>query len=266
MGYHVVEGTDALGLLVAVVSRVDDVPVPQSIIRQDVSSRVQDAHHHLVSLDVGALVAIHESQVEHHTQFGCFNVGIADAEINLVGNIRTFNPGTGEILHLVVDFEGVELAALLQSLGKADGAVATEGAHLKNILGADHLHQHLEQSALDVPARHTSVDGMDVGGTIETVEIIALRLDVLADIFVDKFCLCHLTLRFPSVLRFRRWQGRKTPDQSRRLLRGRRRRCKNDGGTPHACVHSRCEPLRKGTSDCGCNPAGQCWYGCRHRR
>ena len=41
------------------------------------------------------------------------------------------------------------------------------------------------------------------------------------------------------------------------------KRLVQDGIIGHACVHSRCEPLRKDTSDCGCNPAGQCWYGCR---
>ena len=130
--------------MVTVVGWVDDVPVPQRIVCQNISARIQNLHHHLVGFDIGALVAIHESQVKHHPQFGCFNVGIADAEINLVGNIRTFNPRAGEIFHLVIDFESIELASFLQSLSQTDGAVATEGSHLKNILGANHLNQHLE--------------------------------------------------------------------------------------------------------------------------
>ena len=87
VGNQVIECSDALGLMVTVVGWVVDVPVPQRIVCQNLSARIQNLHHHLVCLDIGALVAIHESQVKHHPQFGCFFVGIANTEINLVGNI-----------------------------------------------------------------------------------------------------------------------------------------------------------------------------------
>ena len=40
-------------------------------------------------------------------------------------------------------------------------------------------------------ASHTTMDGVDVGGTIEAVEIVAFWFDVLTDVSVDVFSLSN---------------------------------------------------------------------------
>ena len=50
---------------------------------------------------------------------------------------------------------------------------------------------HLEKSALNMAASHTSMDSMYIGGAVKTIQIIAFWLYMLADIFVYEFSLCH---------------------------------------------------------------------------
>ena len=45
VGNQVIECSDALGLMVTVVGWVDDVPVPQRIVCQNISARIQNLHH-----------------------------------------------------------------------------------------------------------------------------------------------------------------------------------------------------------------------------
>ena len=76
VGNQVIECSDALSLMVTVVGWVDDVPVPQRIVCQNISARIQNLHHHLVCLDIGALVAIHENQpcfCRNLNSCACFN-------------------------------------------------------------------------------------------------------------------------------------------------------------------------------------------------
>ena len=122
---------------------------------------------------------------------GRFYVGITDAEVNLIGNIRTFYPGTGKIFHLIIDLESIEFPTFLQSLGQADGTIATKCAYFQNILRANHLYKHFEKPALNMAASHTSMDSMYIGGAVKTIQIIAFRLYMLADIFVYEFSLSH---------------------------------------------------------------------------
>lgn len=193
-GYQVVEGTNAFGLVVTVVGWIDDVPIPQGIVGKDITAGIQDAHYHLIGLDVGALVAIYKSHVEHNSQFGCFHVGITYAEIYLVGYTGSLYPWSGEIFHLVIDFKGIEFAAFLQTLGQTDGAVTAEGSYFQDVLGTNHFYQHFEQSALDMTARHATVNRMDISGAVKAVEVIAFWLHVVADVLVDAFCLSHIPI------------------------------------------------------------------------
>ena len=110
----VIEGLDALCLVVAVVGLVYDVAVPERVVSEDEASGFEDAHHHLVAVAVGTFVAIHKGHIEGDTQFRCFFEGIADDEVNLVGHLRSLYPRAGEVLHLVVDLEGVELSVAVE--------------------------------------------------------------------------------------------------------------------------------------------------------
>ena len=140
----VVEGLDAPGLWVAVVGMVDDMAVPQGVVGNDETPRAQDGEHHLVGLLVGALVAIDECHVEGDAQARCLADGVANDERHLVSNGRPLNPWTGEVLLFIIDLEGVQVAVGIQSFSHAERGIATEGAHLEDVLGTNHLHQHLQ--------------------------------------------------------------------------------------------------------------------------
>ena len=93
-----------------------------------------------------------------------------------------FYPRAGEVFLLVVYLECPHLAAVVESFSHADGAVAAECSHLKNVARAYHRDKHLEKPALKMSARHAAVNGMYVGGAVETVEIIALSVDVTENV------------------------------------------------------------------------------------
>ena len=80
------------------------------------------------------------------------------------------------------------MCAFGQALGEAEGAVARERTHFEHVLRLHHLDEHLQQSSLEVSRRHASVYGVDVCGTIEAIEIVALGRGVFAYVFVEFFC------------------------------------------------------------------------------
>ena len=112
MGDIVVEGLDALCLTVVVVGMIDDVAVPEGVVGEDESSWTQNGEHHLVAVAIGSLVTIDEGHVEGDAELRGLREGVADDEADLRGLGRPFYPGTGEILHLVVDLEGVEVSVV----------------------------------------------------------------------------------------------------------------------------------------------------------
>ena len=158
--------------------------VPQGVVGDDVAALPDDGQQRVEGLAVGALVAVDKGHVEHDAQSGRLDIGVAYAEVYAVGHGRPFYPLSGEVFHLVVDFKGIYLAALAQSLCHADGAIAAECAHLEYALRAYHLYEHLEQTALEMARGHAAVHGMDVGGTPEAVEIVSLGVYMLSDILV----------------------------------------------------------------------------------
>ena len=128
--YVVVEGDNAVGLLVFLVLGVDDVTVPKGVVGKDETTGAQNAEYGFIGLLIGTLVAVDKGHVELDAQFGGLGVGITDDEGDFVGYGRVFYPGTGEVFLLVVDFEGVEMSVVSQPFCHAEGGIATEGAHL----------------------------------------------------------------------------------------------------------------------------------------
>ena len=162
--------------MVMIVGRVYHMAVPQGIVRQDETALAQHAQRHLVGLHVVSLVAVNECHVENDAQLGGFLYGIAYAEVYLVGHVAALYPRTGKVFHLVVYLESVELAVFGQSLGQANGTITAKSPHLEHMLWANHLHQHAQQSALYVSAGHAPVDGVDIRGAPQPIQIVALRL------------------------------------------------------------------------------------------
>ena len=74
--YVVVEGNNAVGLLVFLVLGVDDVAVPKGVVGKDETTGAQNAEHCFVGLLIGTLVAVDESHVELDAQFGGLEWGL----------------------------------------------------------------------------------------------------------------------------------------------------------------------------------------------
>ena len=188
----VVEAAYAFGLVVAFVVGVDDVAVPERVVGKDEAARANQREEGLVGFDVGALVAVEESQVEGQSESRGFLVGIADDERDAVGVGRIFDPRSSKILHFIVLFEGpqVGIAHVLgvlvsqagQPFGHAQGRVAAERADLEDALGAYHRHEHLQQSSLQVAAGHVAMEGADIGVAPEPIEIVGLWRGMFAHV------------------------------------------------------------------------------------
>ena len=150
--------------------------VPEGIVSQYKTAWSEDGEHHLVALAVGTFVTVDKGHIKFYAKFRGFRQRITDNEVDLVCYSRTFYPWTGEILHLVVDLKGVESSAFLQAFCHRDGTVTAERSYFEDGLWTDHLHQHLQESPLQVPTGHPSVDGADVRGPPQPVEILWFRL------------------------------------------------------------------------------------------
>ena len=181
-GDVVVEEADAAGLWVAVVCGVDDVAVPKGVVGEDEAAGTEQGEDGLVGLDVCALVAVDEGHIEGYAQTRGFTVGVADDELNAVGDVGVFYPRAGEVFLFVVDFEGIDAAAGFEALGHADGTVAGECPDFKYVAGTYHADEHPEQTALKMAAGHAAVEQMDVGRTAEAVEVAALGVGVGKDV------------------------------------------------------------------------------------
>ena len=103
---------------------------------------------------------------------------IRDMKLNLIGPGRVLYPGAGEVLLLVVDLEGMKHSARLEGTGHREGAVAGEGAYLKDEAGTDHLHEHPQQLPLQVAAGHAGIVEVEVRGAPEGVQVGVLRLNM----------------------------------------------------------------------------------------
>ena len=156
--------------------------IPERIVGEDETSRAEDRQHHLIAVAVGALVAIDEGHIKQDAKLGRLNECIADDELYLVGHWGTFDPRPREILHLIVDLEGVKSSTLVKALCHGDSAIAAKGADLEDCGGTYHPDEHLQQATLQMSACHAAMDGVDVRGAPEPVEIVGLRLRMAQDI------------------------------------------------------------------------------------
>ena len=86
---------------------------------------------------------------------------------------------------LVVHFEGIKLAVRRQSFGQAQGGIAAVSAKLERQARTDHLHEHLEQPALQVAGGHARIEQAQVGVAVEGVQVVALCVYVRKDVFVE---------------------------------------------------------------------------------
>ena len=112
-GNEVIELSDTNRLMVVVVGWVNDVPIPQCIVSEDIATRTDDGQQLLIYLRIITLVTMTKAISNRIPNFGASSAASPNTKVYLVGNWRPFNPRTGEILHLVIDFKGIEFAPFL---------------------------------------------------------------------------------------------------------------------------------------------------------
>ena len=91
--------------------------IPQGVVGKNVTARPKQAHRHLISLDIGAFIAVNEGQIKHDSEPRRQHISVSNGENNLVGHGRLRYPWTRKVFHFVVDFKRIELAFGRQSLG-----------------------------------------------------------------------------------------------------------------------------------------------------
>ena len=104
---------------------------------------------------------------------------------------RPFNPGAGKILQFIVNLIGMQQRSFAQPLGHAECRVTRKGANLEHTLGAGQLHQHLEQSALQMPRCHARVDELQVCLAVERLQVVTFLIHVLQDVCLYSLVVGH---------------------------------------------------------------------------
>ena len=178
----VVETANALRLAVVVVGRIGDVTVPERIVGEEKTTVFQQGKHRLVGLDIVAFVAVDEGQIEVEIEFRCLGDGIANQKSDSVAISRIFEPFSRKILHFIVDFVGPEVSTVGQSLGHAKCRIAAERADFEHTLRSNHLHEHFQQSTLQMPTDHVAMQRVKVRGTPEFVQIFGFWLGVAENV------------------------------------------------------------------------------------
>ena len=172
------------------------MPVPQSIIGYDIASRTELGQYHLVIIDIHPLVPVYKGKVEgdihlrHHLQ------GIADIKLDFIGVGRTFQPRTGEVFLLIVDFERMEHGTLFQPFGKAQGGISAICPNLKHLPGTYHLHKHLQHPPLQMPRSHAGAQELDMRSPVKRFQIIALRVDMREYVRIQRVGFFHYKYLF----------------------------------------------------------------------
>ena len=153
--------------------------IPQRVVGHDKTTLSEHRESHLVGFNIRSLVAINENEVEGDAQTWSLGDGIANDKVYFVGHGAARYPRTSEIFLLVVNLEGVQKSVVWQSLGQANGTISAERAHFEHAFGLRHLHKHLQQTALQMPASHTSVQRMQVGGSVKSIQVVAFGVYVV---------------------------------------------------------------------------------------
>ena len=171
--------------------------IPQSVVCNDVATRIHIREHHVVVILVATLVSIDEHQIELQIQAWHHLHRITDMHLDSVSVGRILEPRQGEVLLFVVHFHSMKHTTLFQSFCKTQTAITAVCAQLKNQLRANHRHKHLQEPSLQMTACHAPIQQMQVGSTVEPMQIIALLVDVVYDIIINGN---PQILRFPSLL------------------------------------------------------------------
>ena len=160
----VVELTECDGLLVAIVGRVNDMPVPEGVVGdKPTSDRQQLSVQQQVEIGaVFTLVGVHKYKVVGGALVGEKLLRVLDDKVDFVVKGRKGEISPDSIFELIVVFNGSEQSVWGQSFGKAEGGIAGESAKFKDALRLYHKTEHGEQPSLDMSGDHTGVEHITI--------------------------------------------------------------------------------------------------------
>ena len=189
----------------AVVVRhgLHDLPRPEDVVcdqhRPAVHQRAAAvvAHQHPVVIGVFAFVAVDEREVELPAQFRDDVECRADVERDLAAVGAAGEVRTDELLLLVVHLHGVQFGALLQPCGHRECRVTREGSDFERPPGPQHPHEHLQQTALNVPRDHSRGHGTQVGFAVEFVQQCLFGFREIVDVSLERV---HYSRYIPCLL------------------------------------------------------------------
>ena len=178
-----VEGLYAPSLRVSRV-RFQHMTIPERVVGQDVTPWIEVLKREFVVVLIETLVSINKDEVVAETQPRNDLQGIAYVEGNLLSVRRVLQPGTGKVLLLIIDFYRVEVSLWGQTFSQAECAVTTVSAYFEHSVGANHLGKHLQDAPLQVSAGHATIEQVQVGSPVETVQVVTFGVDVCPDVII----------------------------------------------------------------------------------
>jgi hypothetical protein len=141
-------------------------------------------------IDILSFVGIDKHQVELSAKLWHYLVAVAYVQRNAVAYRRFCKMTAQEVFQFILYLDAVNYGVVIeQSLGKALRRVARVSAEFKHPLGAYHAHEHLQQSALQMPRAHARVEQLYVSVSVKLMQMLRLGIDV-GKYVIFKF-LCH---------------------------------------------------------------------------
>ena len=129
--YEVIEGDDALGLLVLRDGILPEFAVPKDIIGEDETAGLHKIEDQIVIGDIFTLVGIHVDYVVGAFKSGKGLAGIPDVQGDLVSHTGTRPPIPHQILQFVIDFQRVDVTLFRKSISHAGCGITGKSPDLK---------------------------------------------------------------------------------------------------------------------------------------
>ena len=83
---------------------------------------------------------------------------------------RTVEEGSGQLLQLIVRFDGVERRIVVETCSHRQSRITGEGSDFKYPAGTQHPYEHFEKLSLNMPRQHAGMNRLHVGFVIERLQ------------------------------------------------------------------------------------------------
>ena len=170
--------------------------IPQRIVSYHVSSFGKMSQRHFVILNIFTFITVNKSQIKRNAQIGNKFQGITYIETDFICKWRFFKPRTGKVLLFIIYFKGMQHSALRQTFCQTKSGISAIRPDLQYLPRPNHLHKHHQHPPLQMPGSHTGTKQFYVRIPIQRFQIIAFGINMLQNIFVNRFSLLHTACSF----------------------------------------------------------------------